>query len=92
MDNDTELALMKQDIEYIKKTLDRVVLSLEVVDEKASQKYASKWVEKAMIAFISLVLTSVCGALIALVISKPNTAKTIETGTSLIIGGKDGKN
>lgn len=92
MDNDTELALMKQDIEYIKKTLDRVVLSLEVVDEKASQKYAGKWVERAMVAIISLVLTSVGGALIALVVSKPNTAKTIETAISLIIGGRNGKN
>ena len=44
MDNDTELALMKQDIEYIKKTLDKVVLSLDVADEKANQKYAGKWV------------------------------------------------
>lgn len=92
MDKDTELALMKQDIEYIKQTLDKVVLSLDVADEKADQKYASKWVERAMAAVISLVLTSVVGALIALVVSKPNTAKTIETGTSLIIGGKNGKN
>ena len=92
MDKDTELALMKKDIDYIKKTLDKVVLSLEVADEKADQKYASKWVERAMVAVISLVLTSVGGTLIALVVSKPNTAKTIETAISLIIGGKNGKN
>ena len=86
MDNDTELALMKKDIDYIKKTLDQVVLSLEVADEKASKKYAGKWVEQAMVAIISLVLTSVGGALVALVIDKPNVAKKIEYTTSLTKG------
>lgn len=94
MDNDTELALMKKDIDYIKKTLDKVVLSLEVADEKADKKYAGKWVERAMVAIISLVLTSVVGALVALVINKPNVAlalnkssvaKRLEYPVSLII-------
>ena len=86
MDKDTELALMKKDIDYIKKTLDKVVLSLEVADEKADQRYASKWVERAMVAVISLVLTSVVGALIALVITKPSVAKRLEYTTSLVKG------
>ena len=86
MDNNTELALMKKDIDYIKKTLDQVVLSLEVADEKASKKYAGKWVEQAMVGIISLVLTSVAGALVALVINKPDVAKKIEYTTSLTKG------
>ena len=86
MDKDTELALMKQDIEYIKKTLDKVVLSLDVADEKADQKYASKWVERAMVAVISLVLTSVVGALIALVITKTSVVKRLEYTASLMKG------
>ena len=86
MDKDTELALMKQDIEYIKKTLDKVVLSLDVADEKADQKYASKWVERAMVAVISLVLTSVVGALIDLVITKTSVVKRLEYTASLMKG------
>lgn len=86
MDKDTELALIKQDIEYIKKTLDKVVLSLDVADEKADQRYASKWVERAMVAVISLVLTSVVGALIALVITKTSVAKRLEYTASLMKG------
>ena len=68
MDNDTELALMKKDIDYIKKTLDQVVLSLEVADEKASKKYAGKWVEDEMSMLIATVSLTVLGALLALVI------------------------
>ena len=68
MDNDTELALMKKDIDYIKKTLDKVVLSLEVADEIASKKYAGKWVEDAMSKGIAMVSLAVLGALLALVI------------------------
>lgn len=71
------LAVVETKIDSVEDTLtqtnEKIDLANEKIDgliERLDEKYASKWVEKVMAGLIGLVLTSVVGALLALVIIK----------------------
>lgn len=64
---DTQIALMSQDITYIKKSVDDLTLK---VDHNYVTKDEFKPVKQLVYGFVGLVLVSVIGAIMALVVRK----------------------
>ena len=101
MDDKTKIALLGQDLEYLKASsnennelIKKVIERMDRAEDKEIQrikeldsKYASKWVESVMVGMIGIALTAVVGALVGLVVIKPNLSmvvKKMEYSISLI--------
>ena len=63
-----DIATMKTDIDYIKKSIDGLIKAIEIHINQCETRYAAKWAEKAMTAIIGLIVLGVFGALLTLVL------------------------
>lgn len=76
-----ELVRMTEAMKHLSEDLADFKADLKELDKK----YASKWVETVMVSLIGLILMSVFGALIGLIISKPNTAIMMDYHISRLV-------
>ena len=62
------IATMQKDIEYIKKSIDALIKSVDNHINQCENRYASKWVEKAVGFVIGGVAIIIIGATLSLII------------------------
>lgn len=66
--HEATIAVMQRDIEYLKDAMDKMTNKLDSFVDTADKKYAAKYVERSVTAFIWIIVVAVLGGILKLII------------------------